>query len=95
MKQQIGSRELKLRLGAYLNRVRRGTTLVVTQRGEPIAELRPLTQTGTDETAQIEALVAAGSLTRRKPGRLTPFKPVKHSGPPLSRTIVEEREDRL
>ena len=38
----VGSRELKTRLGTYLQRVREGRTLVVTDRGEPIAELRPL-----------------------------------------------------
>ena len=38
----VGARELKTRLGTYLQRVRQGRTLVVTDRGEPVAELRPL-----------------------------------------------------
>jgi prevent-host-death family protein len=38
----VGARELKTRLGTYLRRVREGRTLVVTDRGEPVAELRPL-----------------------------------------------------
>ena len=38
----VGARELKTRLGTYLQRVREGRTLVVTDRGEPVAELRPL-----------------------------------------------------
>jgi prevent-host-death family protein len=38
----VGSRELKTRLGTYLRRVREGRTFVVTDRGEPVAELRPL-----------------------------------------------------
>ena len=38
----VGARELKTRLGTYLRRVREGRTLLVTDRGEPIAELRPL-----------------------------------------------------
>ena len=38
----VGARELKTRLGTYLQRVREGRTLIVTDRGEPVAELRPL-----------------------------------------------------
>jgi len=39
-RRQVGARELKTRLGTYLRQVRRGATLVVTERGEPVAELR-------------------------------------------------------
>jgi prevent-host-death family protein len=38
----VGARELKTRLRTYLRRVREGRTLLVTDRGEPVAELRPL-----------------------------------------------------
>jgi prevent-host-death family protein len=38
----VGARELKVRLGRYLRRVRQGQRLVVTDRGEPVAELRPI-----------------------------------------------------
>src|SRR5688572_7896540 len=38
----VGARELKTRLGSYLQRVREGRTLVVTDRGQPVAELRPV-----------------------------------------------------
>src|SRR5260370_39546818 len=38
----VGARELKTRLGRYLNRVRRGDTSVGTGRSEPDAELRPI-----------------------------------------------------
>jgi len=31
----VGSRELKVRLGAYVRRVRQGQTLIITDRGEP------------------------------------------------------------
>ena len=38
----VGARELKTRLGTYLRRVREGRTVLVTDRGEPVAERRPL-----------------------------------------------------
>ena len=42
----VGARELKIRLGGYLQRVRQGHTLVITDRGHPVAELRPLERAG-------------------------------------------------
>ena len=42
----VGARELKTRLGTHLQRVREGRTLVVTERGESVAELRPLPSDG-------------------------------------------------
>ena len=50
MTRAIGSRELKTRLGAYLRQVRDGATILVTDRGEPIAELRPLRSASTPES---------------------------------------------
>jgi prevent-host-death family protein len=55
----VGSRELKTRLGQYLNRVRRGETILVTDRNEPIAELRPLSGGVDSLTAAIRKLAAA------------------------------------
>src|SRR5262245_49988787 len=40
----VGARELKVRLGTYLRQVRQGRTLVVTDRGQPVAELRPIAE---------------------------------------------------
>ena len=38
----VGARDLKTHLGKHLRRVRAGHTLVITDRGEPIAEIRVL-----------------------------------------------------
>jgi prevent-host-death family protein len=61
----VGARELKTRLGAYLQQVRQGRTLVITDRGQPVAELKPLHGT-TDEDATLERLTALGAVTRRE-----------------------------
>ena len=42
LEKAVGVRELKTRLGSYLREVRRGQVIVVTDRGEPVAELRPI-----------------------------------------------------
>jgi prevent-host-death family protein len=91
----VGARELKTRLGAYLRRVRQGATLVVTERGEPVAELRPVEAKGGEEESALEGLRALGELTRQSREPLRPFKPLRIKGAPLSRTVIEDREDRF
>ncbi len=56
----VGVRELKTHLSRYLDRVRRGETVVITDRGKPVARLEP---THVDEPPEhLRPLVAAGRL---------------------------------
>jgi prevent-host-death family protein len=89
----VGARELKTRLGGYLQQVRRGRTLVITDRGEPVAELKPL-PAGQGEDAGLERLKAVGAVTRSENRPLAPLRPVRGSGPSVSDAIVEDRTDR-
>ena len=61
----VGSRELKNRLGSYLRQVTSGATIVVTDRGTPAAELRPVQPAVTEEQERLDALVASGLLAPR------------------------------
>ena len=76
----VGARELKTRLGSYLRRVREGRTLLVTDCGEPVAELRPL-----EADAGVPALLLklsskrAVTLPLRK--SMAAFKPIQSKGP--------------
>jgi prevent-host-death family protein len=92
---EIGARELKTRLGAYLREVRDGATIIVTERGEPVAEIRPLSTGGKTEKGRLDGLVARGALTRESGKKLSSFRPIRIAGRPLSETIVEDREDRF
>lgn len=87
----VGVRELKARLGEYLRTVRAGKTLVVTDRGQPIAELRPLRDDLDQKLAKLRAagVIGGGS------GRLEPFEPVRIDGPSVESAILEDREDRF
>jgi prevent-host-death family protein len=89
----VGSRELKTRLGAYLRRVREGATLVITDRGEPVAELKPLGSAG-GERAALQRLQALGSVTRQEVRALAPFRPVRVRAS-VSAAILEDRDDRV
>lgn len=88
----VGARELKNRLGKYLKQVREGGTLIITDRGQPIAELCPLP---TDpQKAAWERLYASGAATRPT-GKLRRPRPLKFPGVTLSDLIREERDQGL
>ena len=90
----VGVRELKTRLGAYLQQVRQGRVLVITDRGEPVAELKPL-RSPVDEEAKLEHLQALGAVTRLEARSLALFRPIRARGRRLvSEAIIEDRDDR-
>lgn len=91
----VGARELKTRLGTYIRQVSEGLTIVVTERGRPVAELRPLERRACGMEARLEELISLGEVTRQSPHPLATFKPVQSKGRPLSETIREQREDRF
>ncbi len=77
---QVGIRELKQNASAVIDRVRRGESVEVTERGQPIALIVPLPRASTLERllAEGRARAADGSLTdlppprRPAPGRYLP-----------------------
>lgn len=90
----VGARELKARLGTYLRRVRQGRTLVVTDRGEPVAELRPFeAHLGAD--AVLAKLKAAGAVTRTTDKPLAPFRAVRSRGRSAAAAFRADRKDRF
>ena len=94
-KRQVGARELKTRLGQYIRAAREGETIVVTERGEAVAELRPIPRVTNDIEARLAWMAEAGLLTRGSGERRPTFRPIALVGESLSRTLAEEREDRF
>ena len=90
----VGARELKTRLGRYLRRVREGRTVLVTDRGEPVAELRPLPP---DPSLPAVLLKLSGKRAVTLPVRksMAAFRPIRSRGRALSDAILEDREDRF
>jgi len=90
----VGARELKTRLGRYLNQVRRGDTIVVTDRSEPVAELRPIGTRGDPASARLAMLATIGGLTlptRRPLARVTPAPVTGGSG---ALAVAQDRDER-
>jgi hypothetical protein len=67
---------------------------VVTDRGEPVAELRPIGgEAGVDSV--LARLEARGAVVRPVRAKLTAFRPIESHGRDLSRAVIEDREDRF
>lgn len=90
----VGARELKVRLGTYLRRVRQGRTLIVTDRGQPIAELRPI-EVPNGAAAVLARLKATGAVTQSVAAPLPPFRQIVSGGQTAAAAILADRDDRL
>jgi prevent-host-death family protein len=89
----VGSRELKTRLGHYLGRVRRGETILVTDRHEPVAELRPIHGAGDERSAALQRLAAAGAITLPERSTMSRIKPIRSRGLSGSSALDADRSE--
>ena len=82
-------RELKSRLSHYLRLCKAGESVVVTDRGQPIARIVPI---GKPLDERLEALAESG-LVEWSGRRLTPGGPVAHArdDKSVSDVVVEDR----
>jgi len=89
----VGSRELKNRLGRYLKLVGKGETLIVTDRGKPVARIVPndTNEGGRSVDDVLKQMEAEGHL-RLGTRPFKRFKPVRLKGKPPSKIILEDRD---
>ena len=80
----VGIRELKAQLSAYVERARAGETVVVTDRGRPVAQLAPLAG-----ESVLERLIADGVASRPAARRRLP--PLVHGKGIVSDLVAEQR----
>jgi prevent-host-death family protein len=87
---RLGLREANQKFSRLVRAVRAGEEVVLLDRGRPIARVVPIV----DPASIDERLEARGLLLPcRRPGPLTPFRPLRVR-PGLSRAVLEEREER-
>jgi prevent-host-death family protein len=88
----IGVRELRQNLSIYLDRVKTGEILTVTEHGAAVAILRPLPAAD----SPLDRLVAEGRgrKPRRDLGSLSRASAIKLERP-LSALLADDRDDRL
>jgi prevent-host-death family protein len=88
---QAGIRQLKNSLSTYIKQVKKGETIIVTERGKAVAVLKKETTNSLKQ--KLEAFQAKGLIRMGEGGTLqglqTRLKKVK--GSPLSKTVIEDR----
>ncbi|HXA43318.1 MAG TPA: type II toxin-antitoxin system prevent-host-death family antitoxin [Candidatus Solibacter sp.] len=91
-RQRVGVREIRQNLSVYLDRVKAGEALEITERGTPVAVLSPLPGRSTI----LQRLIAEGRATpaKRSWDSIPPPLNIKLDRP-LSEVLEELREDRL
>jgi prevent-host-death family protein len=72
----VGTKDLKNRLGHYLRKVRDGEIVRVTERGQVVAEIRGVAAAWANEEAALAELESLGLISRGS-GRFRAFKPIR------------------
>jgi prevent-host-death family protein len=84
---EVGVRELRNHLSRYLERVRDGEEVVVTDHGRPVARLSPVDRS----TDRLAALVASGAARPpRTKQRARPVRRIQTEGP-VSDLVADQR----
>ena len=91
---KLGLREANQHFSKAIKAVRAGKEVVLTERGQPIAIIKPIRESPEPE-AVLKRLAEEGLITLpTSKGPLPRFEPARVSGDPLSQTIIDDREDR-
>jgi prevent-host-death family protein len=93
---KLGLREANQHFSRAMKAVRAGKEVVLTERGRPIAVIKPI-RAGDAHEAALQAMTEEGLVTpaSRKGTMPVPrWRPVRLKGKPLSRTVIDDREDR-
>lgn len=87
---RVGVRELRQNLSVYLDRVKAGETLEVTEHGQPVAQLGPRPA---KPTSIIDRLIAEGRVTPATRSHKDLPPPPRIPGRPLSEILQEMRDE--
>ena len=88
----VGLRQLKNSLSEYVSRVKAGASVLVTDRGQPVAELRPVASEarGGFRRLSMDDLVRSGLLTPGKPNHPKLYPPMSRVGRRSSAELLDE-----
>lgn len=89
---KVGLRDANLHFSKYIKLVKEGEEVVLTDRGAPIAVIKPLVSEGASSEKRIKLLEERGVLKRAASGNQPFRKPLVISGRPLSEIVAEERD---
>ena len=91
---KLGLREANQQFSRAIKAVRAGKEVVLTERGQPIAVIKPIKEEHGPDAA-LERMADEGLITLpTRKGPLPRFEPASISGTPISQTVIEDRDDR-
>lgn len=93
--ERVGLREANVHFAKYMKMVKEGEEILLTDRGEPFAVIKPLAKRKKPVEERLQLLEKEGILIRAKKRKLTLHELVTLEGRPLSEIVAEEREERL
>jgi prevent-host-death family protein len=82
----VGIKELKAKLSSYVDRVRRGEEVVITEHGKEVALVIPISK----ERKALKSLIDSGR-AQWSGGKPEGLAHVKMKGKSLSKTVLDER----
>ena len=89
---KLGLREANQHFSKAIKAVRTGQDVILTERGQPIAVIKPIRE-DQDRTAALERMSDEGLITLpSRRGSLPRFQPIRVKGKGLSQTILDDRE---
>ncbi len=90
---KVGSREFKNRMGRYMDIIRKGQSLLVTDRGKPLAKICPPDPEVSPELTIMDVLrkLEAEGKIRLAKGRIGKFRAIPSRGKSASEMILEDR----
>ena len=88
---KVGIRELKAKLSGYIQEVKKGHTLIITERGRTVGRMLPNEESLED---RVQSLIRSGVVSwngkRLKPGR--PSRKLKAGARTIAQLVSENRE---
>jgi len=91
--ESVGLREANVNFTSYITKVRAGAEIILTDRGVPIAIIKPITPAVSPLKIRLKQLEDAGMLRLAK-NEFTLTEPVSCKGCLISETVSEERRER-
>ena len=89
---RVGLREANQRFSRIVKTVKSGGSVILTDRGRPIAMMRPLRDGRRADSVLLRLALAGLVRPATKTGPMARFRPRRLKGKPMSATIREERD---
>jgi prevent-host-death family protein len=93
--EQVGLREANIHFAKYVKKVKEGQEILLTDRGEPVAIIKPVMKREEPIEKRLQQMGKDGLLRRASGKKFSLPKLVELQGRPLSEMVIEDRENRI